>query len=654
MQSGRELLKNMKFGFEFETLVETNERDFNSALAALNKTTHNLDEKYGDIDEEKEYKDTANQLIIAAHMNLMNKAFYFKVASDYHGLEVDVPSLEALVGKLGLSTTARARANLEKTTNQFWVVTRDSSVDHNRYKHRPNLYQTLKDMNEDRYREDRTKIIHHIEIVSPILTMKDVTENIIGTFINKVAPANDTFMYWNNRTTSNHIHLSCGDLFKQPANLVKICMAWWWCEPLFMLLCGYWRRDNIYAVGIRRKKASSTKVFRNLNDTNYKTFFKVNAAAAVDNPDEAMRVAIVTYFQGDFSDNEALHLTRRAALNLCNLFNNKGTVEVRLKHGSSDAEEITMYIKLLSRMFTNAVAKPCINNIEGSGDDFRNDFWNLQGVLRKVVKRKEPLNDEDYRLVNTAMNFLTNYFIKNDEHDAEGDAIAKYWKKHINMVHNYDQSLLKPKSAAPQQQQQQQPQAQEQAQPHSQSRLSDELPLEEPTVMSGGAVGKWMFAYGSNGLDQLRERVKHKGDFEHIPAYIQDYTRIFAGFSQKWNGGVASIFPRRCKRVYGTLVKLTDVEMARLDKFEGGYSRVVMSVNKQTKPSEPQMIYKSFVYVKNNNVYSDPPSKSYMAAIEKMLATTGGKTGKILINGVSHNQQLSIKGVWDGTEIHLR
>ena len=104
----------------------------------------------------------------------------------------------------------------------IWKVTHDSSVERigNEF-----LYKRI---------EGRTikKIISYlrcIELVSPVLTYNDVNED-LETLINTILPANRMLVYWNNHRTSNHVHLSYQgfDFRQNPYAIVKLCMAWWY------------------------------------------------------------------------------------------------------------------------------------------------------------------------------------------------------------------------------------------------------------------------------------------------------------------------------------------------------------------------------------------------------------------------------------------
>ncbi len=58
---------------------------------------------------------------------------------------------------------------------------------------------------------------------------------------------------------------------------------------------------------------------------------------------------------------------------------------------------------------------------------------------------------------------------------------------------------------------------------------------------------------------------------------LNDYQRIFAGYSKKWLGPVASIDFMKNKTVKGTIAWLTMEEIHKLDVFEGCKSDDPMS-----------------------------------------------------------------------------
>jgi gamma-glutamylcyclotransferase (GGCT)/AIG2-like uncharacterized protein YtfP len=78
----------------------------------------------------------------------------------------------------------------------------------------------------------------------------------------------------------------------------------------------------------------------------------------------------------------------------------------------------------------------------------------------------------------------------------------------------------------------------------------------------------YLFCYGSNNKERLEDRLEREID-ETYPAYAENYQRIFRGYSNKWQGGVASIQAKKEKNVYGLVVKITKKDLDKLDVFEG-------------------------------------------------------------------------------------
>ncbi len=158
----------------------------------------------------------------------------------------------------------------------------------------------------------------------------------------------------------------------------------------------------------------------------------------------------------------------------------------------------------------------------------------------------------------------------------------------------------------------------------------------------------YLFCYGSNSSEQIQQRLDLNDKLTSERAYIKDHIRIFAGKSERWNGGIASIYPKMDSEVYGILVKLTLEEIEKMDKFEGGYERKIMNVIKQLE-NELEEIIESFVYVKKNQIFEYLPSNQYLFAIRKMLderKMEGKNKENIIIYGLNDNEIKKI-GIWD-------
>jgi gamma-glutamylcyclotransferase (GGCT)/AIG2-like uncharacterized protein YtfP len=250
-----------------------------------------------------------------------------------------------------------------------WAITQDSSVKLDGSK----IYEKVETENhQDLLKTDQ--IIQYIEIVSPILTWKSINENIIENTLQKFK-ANDLLNYINNSTTSNHVHFSNGDIFKDSIHLVNSVMAWWYYEPVFLSMVGKWRRDNRYCISFNTRMYAmygpiNTEQCKHINSENYNFF--LGAVGYNDSLTELHK--LVYFFQG--SD----HSSRYSALNLMNLINNIGTIEVRLKHGSSDGEENKNFVLLLGNFFHSVLVKGDLvkrDNFDKPVEEKQIEFFNL-------------------------------------------------------------------------------------------------------------------------------------------------------------------------------------------------------------------------------------------------------------------------------------
>ena len=124
------------------------------------------------------------------------------------------------------------------------------------------------------------------------------------------------------------------------------------------------------------------------------------------------------------------------------------------------------------------------------------------------------------------------------------------------------------------------------------------------------------FSYGSNNLQQLAERVGRTTPFHHEPGVLKNNTRIFAGYSKRWDGGVASFYPRKGANMDGIIVYMTEDELAKLDTYEGGYVRIRKRVYPMSSPGG--YIY-AYIYLKKNQVFSRMPSTAYLEAIHRNI-----------------------------------
>ena len=117
------------------------------------------------------------------------------------------------------------------------------------------------------------------------------------------------------------------------------------------------------------------------------------------------------------------------------------------------------------------------------------------------------------------------------------------------------------------------------------------------------------FAYGSNlDREQLRERCpSSRGRFR---ARLRDHRLDFTYYSSRWTGGAADVVPHSGEEVWGAVYELHDDDFNRLDRFERGYDRVVLTV--EDEQGELQRVVSYTVREK----YSFRPTRVY---VQKML-----------------------------------
>ena len=61
-------------------------------------------------------------------------------------------------------------------------------------------------------------------------------------------------------------------------------------------------------------------------------------------------------------------------------------------------------------------------------------------------------------------------------------------------------------------------------------------------------------------------------------ARLHDHRLDFTYFSSHWRGGAADVVPWFGESVWGGIYELSQDELPLLDRFEGGYERVILSV----------------------------------------------------------------------------
>jgi flagellar biosynthesis GTPase FlhF len=523
-----------------------------------------------------------------------------------------------------------------ETDEKGWVIDVDTTVHVNNGK----IYQTL---NNTVFDISEHTIVENMEIVSPPIQINEdyVVDDSGLTYVFEILNKKENILkFAHNSTTSQHIHMSFPDLSSKyvdfPMKILKVCYAWWWFEPVFMSLVPSWRRNNNqYCKSMRAIIAEKlntinpmtdvqtfsdhTKVFDllNLNAANLlKLFVKKNSHQAV--------LHILSFFQGP---------GRYCALNLLNLLSaneTTRTIEVRIKHGSNDIKELKLFVELFGRFFQQAMDKEIdwyITLFDESTIGIENFFTNdLQNNMWHMYIADPKGNNS----LDLAMKKLCDFLFDTDEEEGMVSDEEKTQKTQKTQFYN-DLSAQQKKAY----------------------ENSNPVPLgydamDVVPVMTGGKTHKTngasraprkfnLFSYGANSSERIIERLGASGNgFGLVPkgGYINDYVRIFAGWSPRWKGGVASIHQKKGSRVYGSVVKLTKEQLETLDGHEGGYMRETMTV--VVGDSVP---VKCFIYVKTNFEYSSPPSSPYLQAVKTMLHETCDRqhTNKIMIRGLVKN-----------------
>ncbi len=334
-----------------------------------------------------------------------------------------------------------------------WAVTYDGSV--MRIANEP-LYKRI----EGRTLRKVIPYIRCVEIVSPVLKYSNVSDD-FETIINTILPANNMFVYWNNHRTSNHVHLSHqGFNFRDnPFGLVRLCMAWWYIEPIIMFMMGNWRRKNKYCMPIDERLKEIFKdaeliqhAFNSINEDNVIDFVTQYMTVKLDDgttigkytQDDLktrdkikLLYAIADLFQGDLSERSS----RYAALNLLNICpGGINTVEIRIKHGSSDGKESKMFMLLLANFLSAAISKPCVTYTDEKNKKL---FFEVKNILQthRDWTKKVRLDLDDTGMVRKK-NKISNREKIQEAFDIfmdwinldEKNEVREYWQKRLGYV----------------------------------------------------------------------------------------------------------------------------------------------------------------------------------------------------------------------------
>ena len=124
----------------------------------------------------------------------------------------------------------------------------------------------------------------------------------------------------------------------------------------------------------------------------------------------------------------------------------------------------------------------------------------------------------------------------------------------------------------------------------------------------------YYFAYASNlSRKQMSERCPDAKPKDVVT--LPNYKLIFAGWSRKWRGGVASIKPHKGEKVIGALYEVSERCLRVLDKYEdcpATYNRRNIFVFAEL--GDP---IEAVTYIKAKQSEETEPSREYLATIKQ-------------------------------------
>jgi hypothetical protein len=458
-------LKDMKFGFEYETIIGVDTR-FTSLLEKYNELVDMISaltkaDGICDITSDTPYYVRQMHLLAMLYNRHLQSKDIFKV------LDSEVCSEPFMLDQSGdikrISEVYQVETYDERTidgetnialhtsSTGHWVILADESVKKSTLK--TQYYESLSPGSlVEEYNGSITKYLENIEIITPIMDMtyvEDAFSNILDktltlTSVNENKSIKQKLVYLNNTTTSNHVHVSCkqdeSNVFSDPDKLLKICICWRIFEPVFMLMVGHWRRDNEYCVSMRtilddpkRNEMWSAFISQLINpNTNILDSFTTLYASNFGAISSDKLAMVIAFFQGT---------SRRSAFNMHNLIAGKGTIEVRLKHGSTSIDENKNFILLLGLFFAACVNKelPASNDIS--------QYVRLHDKLASLPTWKSQTSvvmDDNIKQELTSM--ITSFFdfIKPNVLSSDIDLYKNakvYWIGHLNTLHSLNMNV---------------------------------------------------------------------------------------------------------------------------------------------------------------------------------------------------------------------
>ena len=421
----------------------------------------------------------------------------------------------------------------------------------------------------------KASVVEHIEIVSPPLDLKNVENDVTNAFA--AFTADGQIDYFNNSTTSNHIHFSLGEqgeILKNPVKLLHVCSFWLYFEPLFMFLVPEWRRNNEYCLTMFQRITDKIGLRENKAKQLLFNFKAVEKHIRKEPSNEDAIAMIIGLFQGD----PTCEKTRFACFNMINMLPGKiGTVEISLKHGSTSANELAWFVKLFGRFLQrvdeiNQDAHEYFTSTTPTIAFFRSTVWNAINKYHDTTLGWEDCYPDIEQLIP-----LFDSVIGNKD-------LMDFVRTQFLLVNG---------------------------------KLGFSMPIriEPPQPMQIGSAGKGLtrvFVYDA----VLHKKLKNiSRNIQYTPGFLKHHTLAFRGMDQEWEGAVVSIVPKKGGpiNVRGGVASLTHEQHRSLDKAmqAQGYACVKRKVFLDT----PESHLMAHIYVKKDIRLRQPPSPRYVRAL---------------------------------------
>ena len=707
------LYNSFKYGLEYETLVKTEELHQMHDIYRLEYEDEpsnsgdtmpcDMNKKILNYDNEILFRKLLKESIESKIADKKYKDIHMKYQWDYNNLENancpldDVSDIEAWI----VTYDGSVKSNPSRSPTGLQP------------REKIPLYHKLDDLINNTNLLPATSdddIIQNIEIVSPPLTRSQLDKGYLNKVF-EVFSGMENLKYFNNEKTSNHIHLSCGTEFDNPRVLYNLYVIWMIIEPVILLMLPYWRRNNdrycssIYSTFLTRYKSRKhlKDVYNNLinidleshslydsvfDDTTYlrsiatqfdypknisekqemqlvresqktiddtlnkevkkqskkekhslkKTINKEILYPKQDSDTDHAKISrmiIASTFQNwigkahPVTQGYKQNIARYSAFNSLNMLNinsHSHTVEIRIKHGSDEPNEIKSFIDLITEFFIVGIDIKDRDEYISLTESEINSILELGGIINKDYDLSKSDMTVVSKLVNEVMDIISKYiFVNNTQTQID---TKKYILEQIEKMKKLSRESIKKLRNSP---------------------TKMEMNGGSEMYGAGGPRKKWVFCYGSNGLKQLRNRVKHKGPWVYRPAVLPKHARIFSASSNGWKGAIASIWPDEKSVVYGMVVKMNAAEIALLDKYEGVHienwyiQETVHPLDALTGEK-----YTAMVYVNQDIEFIEPPSIKYLQAIEenlKLAGLTDKQIGKDIQINIIDNNTIAMKKV---------